>query len=243
MIEGLLSPPNVRTHKDYEDVDLSDAKEWLREDIEAFDNVVFMGVPGSEKKQFTETGQRILESELTEDAEVYAHEGVGEGLEEFDYEDISYSDSPSRIADIEWMNEEFSEDESVAVVSFDYNVRTGSELDGRMNSHDTFSQFALDFEDFQSFNITNYIKGFFPGTESFRDKVKDSEKGFDYETPDVDGEPVVVLNVAYSDSIDDYDEKMRSEALRDGLAKLPYGQEMKDLGKKGLDRVLGGFEY
>lgn len=243
MIEGLLTHPNVRTHENYDKANLEEARDWIREDVEAFDNIVFMGVPSSEKQKFIETGKEILESDLIEESNVYAHESIGKGLEGFDYKKINYSKSPSRIADVNWMNEEFSGDESIAVVSFDYNVRTGSEIDQRMENHGTSGQFILDFDDFQDFTITNYVKNFFPETESFEDEVKDREKDFSYEIPNIDDEPVVVLNVPYSDNIEEYNPKIKSEALRDGLARLPYGQKMKDIGKKGLGRVLGSFEY
>jgi hypothetical protein len=167
---------------------------------------------------------------------------VGENLDR-GYEEISYERMGSRIADVEWMDEEFSGDEDIAVFSWDYNVRTGGGIDRRMEDHNTFGHFALDFEDFSDLNVKNYVKGFLPGFDSFLDKAEDPGKSFSYRVPEAADSNVVVFNMPFSDDIEDYRGKMRSEALRRNLAKLPYGQRMKDLGKKSLDRVLGGFEY
>lgn len=244
MIEGLLSPPNVRNHENYgEETDLSEAENWIRNEVNGFNNVVMMGVPNSEQEKYTDFVEEALEDEAFHDAEVYAHSSMGEGLEGFDYSEISYDSMPSRIADIEWMKEEVSEGQNTAVFSFDYNVRTGSEIDSRIEEHSTSGQFTADFEDFNGFTVQNYLKGFLPGFQSFGEEVEDGEKAFSYQLPDSGDSNIVVFNIPFSDDIQDYDEKMRSEALRHGLALLPYGQRMKDLGKKGLDRVLGGFEY
>lgn len=242
MIEGLLTPPHVRNHEAYrERFDPAEAESFLDE-IDGFDSAVVMGVPSFEAGDFADEVERALEEEAFNDADIYAYPDVGENLNR-GYEEISYDRMGSRIADVEWTNEEFSEDEDIAVFSWDYNVRTGDEIDRRMEDHDSFGQFALDFEDFNNFNIKNYIKGLLPGFDSFWDEAEESGKSFSYEVPETSGSSVLVFNAAFSDDIDDYRGKMRSEALRHGLAKLPYGQRMKDLGKKGLDRVLGGFEY
>lgn len=244
MIEGLLTPPNVRNHNNYgEEADLSEAQNWIRNEVKEFDNVVLMGVPSSEQERYTDFVEEALEDETFQDAEIYAHSAVGEGLEGFDYNKIEYERIPSRIADIEWMKEEVSENEDTAVFSFDYNIRTGSEIDSKMKDHSTFGQFAADFEDFNDFTVQNYLKGFLPGFQSFEEEVKNQEKAFSYEIPDSKSSKVVVFNAPFSNDISDYDEKMRSEALRHGLALLPYGQKMKDIGKKGLNQVLGSFEY
>jgi len=87
------------------------------------------------------------------------------------------------------------------------------------------------------------LKGLVPGFESFEDEVDDQEKSFSYTVPETGSSNAVVLNVPFSDSFSGYSGKMRSETLRYGLAVLPYGQKMKDIGKKGLDRVMDGFEY
>lgn len=243
MIEGLLTPPHVRNHENYsERTDLSEAEKWLTEEIEGFDNAVIMGVPGSENRIFTDFVEEVLTDEAFRDADIYAHDSVGSELDYFDVDAIDYERMPSRIADIEWIRDEIPEDEDVAVFSFDYNVRTGKEMDKRLE-HGTFSQFALDFHDFSDFNVPNYVRGLFPVFESFEDEAQDPDRSFEYDTPDSGHSSAVVLNVPYRDDITAYDEKMKSETLRHGLALLPYGQRMKDTGKKGLKRVLDGFEY
>ncbi|MFB6175242.1 MAG: hypothetical protein ABEJ87_04665 [Candidatus Nanohalobium sp.] len=185
---------------------------WISEELEGFDDAVLMGVPGSEIEKYTDATSEILRDPALEKADIYSHEQEGNflGLE---YEEIEYEKSPSRIADVEWMREKFSSDEDIAVVSFDYNLRTGLEIDRRMEDHRTFGQFTPEFEDFQAFTLGNYVKSLLPFTESF------------------------------SDELEDYGEKLRSEVFRHSLSRLPYGQELKNLGKKGFDRVLGGFEY
>ncbi|MFB6115436.1 MAG: hypothetical protein ABEK04_04015 [Candidatus Nanohalobium sp.] len=233
MIEGLLTPPNVRTHESYwEEMDFSKAREWYEDEIEGFDNVVLMGVPGEEVESYTDFASEALQSEAFSDADIYAHEEEGEALEGFDYEEISYESMPSRIGDVEWMNEVIPEDENVAVLSMDYNTRTGFEVDRRMESHDTFGQFALNFDDFNSFSTGRYLKNKLPLTETFQNETEDEGKSFEYDVPEVEGEAAVVLNVPFSTEIEDYDSKMRTEAFRHGLARLPYGQRMKDIGKR-----------
>lgn len=243
MIQGLLSPPHVRNHESYEgEIDLSEAENWLREDIGGFENAVIMGVPSSENSIFADFVGEVLMDEAFQDTDIYAHDSVGEELEYFNPDTIDYERMPSRIADIEWIRQEIPEDEDVAVLSFDYNVRTGKEMDNRLE-HDTFSQFALDFQDFNDFNVPNYVKGLLPGFESFEEESQDPGKSFGYTTPDTGDSNAVVLNVPYRDSISAYDDKMKSETLRHGLALLPYGQRMKDTGKRGLKQVLDSFEY
>lgn len=237
MMEGLLTPPNVRTHEDYwEEMDFDKAEEWYQEDVGEFDNAVIMGVPGDEVGEYTGVVNEILKDDAFDETSVYAHEEEGEGLEDFEYEEISYDSMPSRIADIEWMNDKIPEDENVAVFSMEYNVRTGAEVDKSMENHDSFGQFALDFDDFNDFSVGNYLRGKLPFTDTFTSETEDSKKEFDYSTPEVDGEAAVVLNVPFSDDIEDHNSKMRSESFRHGLAKLPYGQKLKDIGKRVVNR-------
>jgi hypothetical protein len=243
MIEGLLSPPHVRNHESYEDeTDLSEAEAWLREEIGGFKNAVIMGVPSSENSIFADSVEEILMDETFQETDIYAHDSVGDELKYFSPDSIDYDRMPSRIADIEWIREEIPADEDVAVFSFDYNVRTGKEIDNRLEQ-DTFGQFALDFQDFKDFSVPNYVRGLLPGFESFEEEAQDPGKSFGYTTRDTGGSNAVVLNVPYSDNVSAYDGKMKSETLRHGLALLPYGQRMKDTGKKGLKQVMDSFEY
>jgi len=237
MIEGLLSPPNVRNHDIYnEKMDFTEARKWYRDEIGSFDNVVLMGVPGEEVEDYTEIASGILETEVFEDADVYAHPEEGRGLEQFDYNEIGYNGLPSRIADIEWLNEEIPEDENVAVLSMDYNVRTGAEIDRRMENHDTFGQFSLDFEDFQEFSLRNHLKNKIPYMDTFQHETWDKEKEFEYSTPEIEEEPAVILNIPFSRNMEDYEDKLDTEVFRHTLASLPYGQEMKDIGKRVVNR-------
>lgn len=243
MIEELLTPPHTRNHEGYsKEAGLSDAENWLREDIGGFENVVLMGVPGSENDIFSDSVEEALNDEAFQDADIYAHDSVGDELDCFDVDTIDYDRMPSRIADIEWIRDEIPENKDVAVFSFDYNVRTGREVDRRLEQ-ETFGQFALDFQDFNDFTVPNYVKGLLPGFQSFEEESRDPNKLFDYDTPNTGNSNAVVLNIPYRDDISAYDEKMKSETLRHGLAMLPYGQRMKDIGKKGLDRIFNGFEY
>lgn len=237
MIEGLLSPPNVRSHDNYnEQMDFTEARQWYRDEIGSFDNVVLMGVPEEEVEDYTEIASGILETEAFEDAEIYAHPEEGRGLEQFDHNEIRYDGLPSRIADIEWLSEEIPEDENVAVLSMDYNIRTGTEIDRRMENHDTFGQFALNFPEFQNFSLRNHIKGKIPYAETFKHETWDKEKEFKYNTPQVENNPAVVLNIPFSNNIEAYDEKLDTEVFRHALATLPYGQEMKDIGKRVVNQ-------
>ncbi|PSH02543.1 MAG: hypothetical protein BRC26_00025 [Nanohaloarchaea archaeon QH_8_44_6] len=244
MIEGLLSPPHARIHEDYDsEIDLSSAEAWIRDEVGGFDSAVLMGVPGSEKDTFVDSVEELLTDEAFHGADIYAQDSIGEELDYFDTESIEYDRKPSRISDIEWISENISEDDDIAVFSFDYNIRTGKELDRRLEDHETFGQFPLQFDDFNDFTVSNYLKGLVPGFESFEDEADDPEKSFSYNVPETGSSNAVVLNVPFSDSFSSYGGKMRSETLRYGLAMLPYGQRMKDIGKKGLDRVMDGFEY
>lgn len=242
MLEGLLTPPNVRTHKDYsEKFHADEVEDWINDDVEVFENLVLMGVPETELDQMIETADEVLGMEAFKDAEVHAHEEEGELLDA-EYNEIDYDRSPSRIADIEWMRREMPSDEDVAVLSFDYNIRTGHELDRRMDDHSSFGQFALDFSDFMDFTTASYMLGLLPFNNSFGNE-SESEKSFEYELPELGESNIVVLNVPYSDDISDYEEKLKTEALRYGLARLPYGQRMKDYGKRAIEKVFGEFEY
>jgi|APHM01.1.fsa_nt_gi hypothetical protein len=105
-----------------------------------------------------------------------------------------------------------------------------------MESHDTFGQFALDFEEFKDFSVGEYLKGKVPFTKTFTSETEDERRNFEYNTPEVNGASAIVMNIPFSDEVRDYDEKIRTETFRHGLAKLPYGQRMKDLGKRVVNR-------
>ncbi len=242
MTEEYFVPPHIRTSEAFPELfDEEELETWLS-DIENFDAAVLMGVPESEAELFAEESEQILGHESLGDADIYAYEDIGEKLGT-SYSEIDHEGSPSRIGDIEWMNEYFGEDRDIAVISFDYNVRTGLEIDRRIDGQETHGQFASEFRETPDFSISNYVKGLFPWNRDLFEPWEISEEDLSYSMSEADDSNVVVFNARLSDDIDDYRGKMRSEAFRHGLASLPYGQKMKDIGKRGLSRVLGGFDY
>ena len=259
-----LMPDNVRSHE-FGEFNPEKAYETLFSDRGLADyDIALLGVP--EPELFLKRFEQIFSDSDIEDLFVKKSykESISDSSLNTDESNIhtyTYQDKPSRVADVQAL-EELKQDEPLLLITWGYNVpRTNFETSKNTDMEGLKDGHILKFDDFGRMNVsetspTEWIKGaiYTTGdsipelsllTENIGQRLPKTVdlggESFEYETEDIRNHDYITIGIPWSDNPEEIDKRHSMETFKSNT--LPGWQSVKNFLKKGGRKASDEFNY
>ena len=259
-----LMPDNVRS-QEFGEFSPDQAYEALfsNRSLEDYD-VALLGVPESEI--FLERFEKIFND--SEFSDLFVKENYlenisdsGLDIDEGQVRTYQYQDEPSRVADVQAL-EELRNENPLLLVTWSYNVpRTNFETSRNTEMEGLNDGYTLKFDDFEDMRVseTGLMEWFKGAVFTARDTIPEIENitgniasrmpetvdfsggSFEYEVENIDNHDYITIGIPWSDNRSEIDKRHSMESFKSNT--VPGWQLIKDNLKKGGRRITDEFNY